>query len=316
MSAIAVASIASVGLGVATAAGAFTPKNAQPNVGQLTGNQIAAVDAATPGNYQTQAQYNPQFAALNSTIAWQNLFGVPATSATPAVPGELQTAAAAQPQLLAMQSAGRAADIADVAKLGPGAQRAIAGYNPAVTNLYGTMDQQAQDLVNQNGALDPFTQTALQQSYRAGEAARGLAGGSSDAAMEAYYQAATQEQRRLTNLQAAGTVAGQTAGYYGDPFQQVLARTSGGVQTPGVSYTADQPSATGATASLLNPGITDLQGQGYQVQVGTNNAGYAQRQQAIGSLITPGANGNSPLSTSLSGLYNYFAAPGSTGAVG
>lgn len=382
MSAIAVAAIASVGIGAAAAAGAFAPgQPGQPNVGAMTADQINAEIAATPANYAAQAQYNPKFAALNSTIAWQNLFGAPASTlqtTTPAAqtgwydqngkylgpssmfsntptqsqynplthqvqqaqpapnpppagavlyqqgqgiptttsiaasPGALATAAAAQPALLGMQSASRAQDIADVQALGPAALSAMRTYNPAVTGLYDTMDQQAQQLVAQNGALDPFTQQALQQSFRAGEASRGMAGGTQDAAMEAYYQAATQEQRRQTNLALAGQVAGQTAGYYGDPFQQVLARTSGGVQTPGMSYTAQQPSATASTAALLNPGLTDLQGAGYQAQVGTQNAAYLQRQQAIGSLITPDQYGNTPISN----LRNFFAPASVSGAVG
>lgn len=354
MSAVAVAAIASVGIGAATAAGAFTPNApAQPSVAQMTGDQVKGLVMSTPENYAAQAQYSPLFAGLNSSLAWQNLFGspasstvskapaayagwydstgkylgpsnlyssqsapagaknyakgasVPTTTTVAAAPGELTTAAAAQPALLAMQSQSRGQDIADVATLGPAAHAAIAGYDPAVTNLYGAMDQQAQDLVNQNGALDPFTQTALQQSYRAGEAARGMAGGTSDAAMEAYYQAATQEQRRLTNLNVAGQVAGETAGYYGDPFQQVLGRTSGGVQTPGVPYSSTGGSVLGNTASLLNNGQTDVQGMGYQAQVGTQNAAYMQQQQGLASLITPGTNGSSTLTNGVSALLGY-----------
>lgn len=392
MSAVAVAAIASVGLGAATAAGAFSPgAPAQPNIGAMTADQVNALIQTTPANYTAQAQYNPKFAALNSTIAWQNLFGVPAstttatasqtgwydaqgnylgpssqysttptwtpgaggggsngtrqnggggtwtvtnpppagavqfqqgqtlpmkTTTTAAVPGELQLAATAQPALLAMQTGSRAQDIADVAALGPAAYGAMRGYNPAVTGLYDTMDQQATDLVNQNGALDPFTQAALQQSFRAGEASRGMAGGTQDAAMEAYYQAATQEQRRLTNLATAGTVAGQTAGYYGDPFQQVLARTSGGVQTPGMPYTANQPGSTNLTASLLNPGMTDLQAAGYAGTVGAQNAGYLAQMGGISSLITPDQYGNTPISNAVTGLRNFFAPASVSGAVG
>ena len=377
MSAIAVAAVAVAGVGIAGAAGAFTPDSpSAPNVGQQTADQINAQIAATPANYKAQAEYNPKFAALNSTIAWQNLFGTPATQATtstkhdagwydssgnlmsttrsayqaawpgqgynspgygsynlrgydsaaankdanpngyvwkdawtesgtqsvPGAPGQLDLAAAAQPRLLAMQTAARANDIGDVQSLAPAAMAAMRSYNPAVTGLYDSMDQQATALVNTNGALDPFIQHSLQQNYRSGEASRGLAGGTGDAAMEAYYQAATQEQRRLQNLSMAGTVAGQTAGYYGDPFQQVLSRTSGGIQPQQVPTSTNQPSAVQNTANLLNSSLTAEQAQGYGYQNQAAIAGYNSQMQSISGLLQPNAQGQSGLSSGLTAL--------------
>jgi hypothetical protein len=327
-------------------------------------DQIAAQIKSTPASYRMQAQYNPQFAALNSTIAWQNLFGSPdmpttisATqtgwydaagnylgdssmfdaaghpgSTTPkppagakhvvqgnplqvvrSAPGSLATAEAAQPRLLAMQTASRTQDIADVAKLGPAAYGAMRAYDPTVTGLYDTMGKQTQSLLDTNGALDPFLTRALQQNYRGAEASRGMAGGTGDAAMEAYYLAATQEQRRLANLNVAGTVAGETAGYYGDPFVQVLGRTSGGVQVPGMTYTANQPSGIpGQTNSTLSSststGANQLLLDQYQAQVKSQNAKYNQQQQGIAGLmglLSPSGSGG--LTGAISGLGNYFS---------
>jgi len=341
-----------LGLGIynATQGGPSVP--GAPNVGQQASDQIMAQINATPANYASQATYNPKFAALNNTIAWQNMFGTPAattpgqakqtgyydaqgnflgpadqfgannplpagsvlrnagdyfTVQAPAAPGSLALQQATQPALLGMQTTQRATDINNVQTLGPQAYSAMRAYNPAVTGLYDSMDAQAQALVDTNGALDPFLQRSLQQQYRAGEAARGTAGGSSDAAMESYYQAATQEQRRLQNLGVAGQVAGQTAGYYGDPFQQVLSRTSGGVQVPGQAYTANQPSAVANTGSLLNGGLTASQMQGYQAQLQAQQAQYQSQTQGMNALASPQfAN---TLTSTLSGINNYFNSP-------
>ena len=344
MSAVAVAAVSAVGLTAATAAGAFAPPaapSADQQMTSLTNSQIKLM----PKTFSADATYNPKYAALNSTIAWQNLFGAPASSTSmklaqtgwydaqgnylgtlsqyptapqagavyqkagsylsvtqAAAPGELATAEAAQPRLLGMQTAARTQDIADVQNLGPAAMAAMRAYDPTVTGLYDTMGAQAQALVNTNGALDPFTQTALQQNYRSGEAARGMAGGSSDAAMEAYYQAATQEQRRLTNLGVAGQVAGQVAGYYGDPFQQVIGRTSGGVQPSTPSYTANQPNSLN-----ISPGAYNLASQGYGMQYQTQNAGWSQQMGALQSLVSPGT--AKAIGGGVSSLTNYFNPP-------
>ena len=396
---IAVAASA-VGMSAATAAGAFSPGTpAAPNVGAMTADQINAMIAETPANYQAQQTYNPKFAALNSNIAWQNLFGTPGTPATPgtatqttiqagqagwydaqgnflgarglynqgtgtgrapgvlgifggnmghnsdggappagavlyqhgqnirvagpttagtpatpASPGQLALMEAAAPRVNALSAqantAQRTASIADVQNLGPAAYQAMRGYDPAVTGLLDSMNSQVQERLATKGAPDPFQQMALEQNYRSGEAARGLAGGTGDAAMEAYYKAATQNQMQLQNINLAGQVAGQEAGYYGDPFQQVLSRTSGGAQIPQVNTTANQGSATQNTAGLLNSGLTSIQSNGYTAGIGAQNAAYMQQQQGIASLTSPSA------LSSYQTLANYFSSPSLAGVGG
>ena len=72
---------ASLGLAGASAAGAFSP-GAPPSAASqqqaLTQQQISMM----PATYQADSIFNPKFAGINSTIAWQNLFGTPATSGT------------------------------------------------------------------------------------------------------------------------------------------------------------------------------------------------------------------------------------------
>lgn len=332
---------AGVGLAAASAAGAFAPPiPAAPNVGNDVSAQISAEIASTPANYANQVQFNPKFAALNSNIAWNNLFGSPASStstpvqqtgyydqngnflgatnpgvagaqylkagqlftlAAAAAPGSLATAEAAQPRLLGMQTQARTQDIADVQNLGPAAYQSIASYDPQATALLTGANTQVTQRLATNGALDPFTQMSLQQNYRAAEAARGTAGGSSDAAMEAYYQQATMNARQVQNIGLANTQVEADRAYYGDPFQQVLSRTSGGIQPGQPSYTANQPSATAATAALISPSLTALQSQGYQAQVGAQNAGYLSQQAGIASLMSSLGTFNSSLGSYGSG---------------
>lgn len=244
---------------------------------------------------------------------WRSQFTKTGTSSTPATPGTLAMAAQAQPQLLALQSQGRAQDIADVQTLGPAAYAAIGAYDPSATNLLNTANAQVQARLNGNGALDPFTQMALQQNYRSGEAARGLAGGTSDAAMEAYYQAATQEQRQVQNIGLANTQVQQDQSYYGDPFMQVLGRTSGGVQVPGQTYSATNGSVTQAAGAAASPEAFNLAGMGYQAQVGAQNAGYLSQQAGIKSTLGALTPGNL---SAISNLGNYFGSDGSTAPTG
>ena len=198
-----------------------------------------------------------------------------------------------------------------MANLGPAAYSAIANYDPQATALLTGANAQVQERLNTNGALDPFTQMQLQQNYRSAEAARGTAGGTADAAMEAYYQEATRNARQVQNIQLADTQAGANQGYFGDPFQQVLSRTSGGVQTPTMPYSTNQPSAVAATGALVNNGLTAAQMQGYSAQVGAQNAQYLSQQAGLGSVMQS----LGPLNSALGNYFNSQPSAATTAGV-
>lgn len=212
-------------------------------------------------------------AAPQPGAVWRNagdVFDVSRPRSTDAMPGLFELTRQ-------QNTAQRRADIGDMSVLGPQALAAMRAYNPRVTGLLDQMDSQASDLVSRNGALDPFMQRALQQNYRTGESARGFGGGTTDAAMEAYYQAATQEQRRLQNIQLAGGVAGQEASYYGDPFMQILGRSSGAL--PG-AFQGQQQSGP----ALFNPQAgLDLAASNYSAQ--TQFAAAQNPLGAIGGIL-------------------------------
>ena len=161
---------------------------------------------------------------------------------TPATKGLLDIYGEAQPQLLAQQSAARAANVGDVAALGPQAMSAVRAYDPQATGLLDQLTQTASQRMALNGGLDPFTQRALQQNIRTAQAARGLGYGPGDAAQESDFLTRTREQRANENLTLAGSVAQQVGNYYGDPFMRVL------------GYGASNPSASVGQAQSMAPG--------------------------------------------------------------
>lgn len=79
----AVATVASVGVGAASAAGAFAPgAPSQVNFGQTVAQDQAAQIANLPSALQASQQYDPQFAAVQQQINYNNLFGTPGGSTT------------------------------------------------------------------------------------------------------------------------------------------------------------------------------------------------------------------------------------------
>lgn len=157
-----------------------------------------------------------------------------------------QTEAALQPAYTALAnrnlSMTRQSNVNDVAALSPEIMNTLRTYNRPQTGLLDRLTQQAQEQLKLNGALDPATQRNLEQSIRGSQAARGMGYGPGDAALEAFYQTQTAEQRRAANQDFASRVATQTANTYGDPFRILM-----GYSTPAMN----EPSITNS-GSLLN----------------------------------------------------------------
>lgn len=83
MSFLGVGAAVSAGLGIAGAAGAFAPDVPDaPNYGQMTRDAQQARLDLLPANVNARLLYDPQIAALQSRINWQNLYGTPAGTRT------------------------------------------------------------------------------------------------------------------------------------------------------------------------------------------------------------------------------------------
>jgi hypothetical protein len=81
--AAAIGAVASAGVGIAGAAGAFAPDSPeQPNYGQMTRDAQQAQIDLLPDKYRARAEYDPKFAALSRQAQYDNLFGTEAQQGT------------------------------------------------------------------------------------------------------------------------------------------------------------------------------------------------------------------------------------------
>jgi len=201
-------------------------------------------------------------------------------------PGMLQQySETIQPALNQVATTQRAADVADVATLGPAAREALRTANPEAARLLDSLTTQAQTQVDTNGALDPFTRRLLQQDIRGAQAARGFGTGTSDAAAEAYYEAATREQRRAQNQQLASSVAQQTNALYGDPFMAILGRAS---SQPAMAAWGQGSSGAASATSPVNSAFdlnSPLSLATYQGQLKANLASAQNSNDLFGGLM-------------------------------
>jgi hypothetical protein len=158
-----------------------------------------------------------------------------------------------------------------VGQLAKGVMGTLRSYNPGVTGLMDTLTGQARQQLALNGALDPATQRTVQQGLRTGQAARGLATSPGSAAMESFYEAQTQEQRRAQNQSFAQSVAAQSANTFKDPFSVLLGMNTSVPVTPqitsgqttdsmfGMDYNAN--SAAGIANANTNAGARAAENQ-------------------------------------------------------
>lgn len=128
-----------------------------------------------------------------------------------------------------LQQAGgsqRAADINDVATLGPQAREAILAANPDQAALLSRLNQQAVAGLDAGSGLTPEEQRAMQQASRAAFAARGTSGTNGALADELLKQFDLGQQLLRQRQGFAGNVLGYNQAVVGDPFQQILGRPS------------------------------------------------------------------------------------------
>jgi hypothetical protein len=234
-----------------------------------------------------QKEFQPQEDALQLKQINDMLYG------TGGQKGTLQQYEDMQPGINALTSQERAADIQDVMKLGPTAMKAARAANPEGAGLVDTMARSASDRLALNGALDPFTKKMLQQDIRSGQAARGMGTGVNDAAAEAYYEDATRDARRRADLGDARSATAMTQSFYGDPFQQILARSGG--MAPGMAAvgqaSAQGQTGVGNTNAIFNPnmgGALSLAQQQYGTEFAANQASSENSNALIGGGIGAG----------------------------
>lgn len=211
---------------------------------------------AYPGLYATQAEWNPQFAALEAqtgaarSAAETAAVRASGTSVRDAIRG-------ASPEIAATGDA----LLSQLGQLGPSA-------------IEGELTSQALADLRLGGALSPDEMREIVQGGRAADSARGLANGSASAAREVMNRAGAVSARRLQRQQAAAGVdalsqqrkagdrsyvlnAGQQAMQFYDPYARIFGNggsaVSGQVSGPaaGQPYLASAASTAAGNQSAL-----------------------------------------------------------------
>jgi len=171
---------------------------------------MAAAIQEAPAAYQMNAEYSPlytQLAMQNFNSAMTGPNGYLSTYQNAIAP----TAAAAQ---AASNTTVRTVTVGDINALVPGMVAATRSASPTAASMLDTLAGTATNDLNLGTSLNPAETRQLQESVRAGQAARGVGTGVGDATQEAFaqtdYGQQLYQQRRANATQAAG----QSAGFY------------------------------------------------------------------------------------------------------
>jgi hypothetical protein len=198
----------------------------------------------------------------------------------PATPGLIDLAERAQPRLSALQRVEREQALADVEGLGPRAMGAMRGYDPTLTGLLDRLGADAEEDLEAGYSLGPGLKREVEQAVRRAQADRGLGYGTTDVFTEAMNIGQAAEARRRERQQFASGVAGQRATVYGDPFVQVLGRSSGRTASPqGFLVPESSMVSPRVDGNAFNVGLA-----GYEAQQNAARAGYNAQMGGIGML--------------------------------
>jgi len=184
-----------------------------------------------PQRYAMESQYRPKYDQLELQSFNNALFGSGGQRG-------LLDAYTQQigPQLSALDrqasAAQREADIADVGRLGPQVRESMRALNPEATALLDSLNQQTTSDVQAGYNLPGGLRNVVNQSTRAGQAARGLGYGPSDAYAETLAQSEAANRWRGENLSRGMQMAGVNAATQTDPYMAILGRSA---TTPGAA---------------------------------------------------------------------------------
>ncbi len=186
------------------------------NYGQETRDTLQAQVDLAPELYAAEAEFRPKYSQLDVDIA---------KSTTPQLLDLYETT---QDRLGAMDrrnlAAQREGDIEAIERLGGRARAALDAANPEQAALLAELNRQAQEDLAAGGDLSAFERREIQQSARAGQAARGLGYGLGDAAIESLAQLQGASARRREGFAQSMVGINQATG--ADPFMAILGRPS------------------------------------------------------------------------------------------
>jgi hypothetical protein len=273
--------------------GLYAPDVGSRDLGQETRDTLQAEIDLAPQRYAAEAQYGPQYTQLGLQSLQDTLLGtggnrglldIYSTDIAPRM-GDLERQS---------QAAQRAADIAAVEQFGPRATEAMRAVNPQQTALLDAITQQSLGDIQSGYNLPAGLRNTVNQATRAGQAARGLGFGPSDAYAETLAQSDVANQWRGQNLDRGMRVAATNAATQTDPFLAILGRpASSPAAAQGLlgSLQGQSGQAAGRVANQFDPFsgyAQDLYNTNYNAQaaskIGGANALAGIASSAVGSL--------------------------------
>jgi hypothetical protein len=196
-----------------------------------------------------------------------------------------QIAPAAAASQAASNTAVRAGTVGDINALVPSMVTATRTANPQAASLVDTLTGTAASDLNYGVNLNPAETTQVQQAVRAGQAARGLGTGSSDALQEAFAQTDYGQQLYQQRRQNAAQAAGQAQSLYSG----VIPTIAGGGANMGVAAGLSA-TGSGSVAPIVNP-VTAPESAGQFASLSTQAslANSEERAQAVGKNFNYGS---------------------------
>jgi hypothetical protein len=237
----------------------------QPNYYKQTADTLKAQIKLAPELYASESKYQPLYANLNlnNLDTLLNGNGTSQGLIDQYTKNLMPAEAAAQSQA---QSAQRGADIADVARLGPQAQAAMAAANPGAAGLVNSMTTQAQSGLDAGTQLTADQMTQLNNSVNSAQAARGMNYGPAAAYGQVLANSQAGQQMQMQRQQQATNAVNLNQQFYGDPFAAILGRPSG---------------ASAGSQSLLNTGQSMQPGRQFNPESQYAQGMYSQYNQEV-----------------------------------
>ena len=246
------------------------------NYGKETRDTLQAQVDLAGDLYAAESEYRPLYSQLDMDIAKKM------------TPQMMDLYESTQPRLAAMdrqtQRAQRESDISAIEEFGGRARDAIDAANPEQAALLSELNRQAQEGLSAGGQLSAFERREIQQSARAGQAARGLGYGMGDAAIESLAQLQGASARRQQRQGFAQSMVGLNKATSADPFMAILGRPSS--VSPAMAGGAVGQAAGFNAGQMFSPESqysADIYNQNYQGQLAARTASAKNRASMIGA---------------------------------
>jgi hypothetical protein len=221
------------------------------NYAQEMANTVGAQTKQMPRILAAEQKYQPQFTDLQLGTMNQFLNGRNGN------PGFLDMYAGMIPQLQGAQNEAntlqRGADVADIQKYGADASAAILGANPYNKSLLDQLNAQANQGLALGSQVDPETMQMIKNQIMGQRSSMGWGLNPGDMAQVAMSTGQAGQALRQQRQQFGLNTLAANQSVLGDPFMQILGRSSGTTGLAGSLFGAAQGSGQNIGPTLFNP---------------------------------------------------------------